>query len=66
MEKGYKEIVKPCPKCGSDDISIAGMAWIYVVCNVCHAESLGRSYGTRVERYCDTIEDWNNGNVLEH
>ena len=61
MEKGYNEIIKPCPKCGSTDIFINHGSFLCVYCNECNAESKTKDKGTRLERYCAAIHNWNNG-----
>jgi hypothetical protein len=57
--------IEPCP-CGSEDISINGMAWIQVNCNTCQKHGLPFSYGSRLERYCEAIEAWNNREFKEY
>jgi hypothetical protein len=52
-------IIKPCPKCGSEDISIKGCLWIVVNCNICDHQGTAHSYGTRCDRYDEAIRGWN-------
>ena len=52
-------IINPCPKCGSEDISITGLSWIQVNCNSCNHLGQPFSYGTRCDRYDEAIRAWN-------
>ena len=57
--KGYPEIIKPCPKCKSENITLYGMPWIQVHCLDCDTLGPAHSYGTRLDRYCEAITSWN-------
>jgi len=51
--------IKPCSKCGSEDVTVKGLSWIQVECE-CGQRSRAFSYGSRCTRYTSAIEAWNN------
>jgi hypothetical protein len=52
-------IIRPCPKCKSEDISIIGCNWIQVECRECEHTGQPFSYGTRCDRMHEAIIAWN-------
>jgi hypothetical protein len=54
-------MIGPCPECESEEVTIKGMSFIQVVCLDCHHQGPSFSYGTRVDRYNEAMEGWNDG-----
>jgi len=56
-------MIQSCPRCNSEDIGIWGMSFIEVRCNDCYYTSRPFKDGPRRQRYNQSIEDWNEGEV---
>lgn len=51
-------IIKPCPKCSSEDITLYGVNFVQIQCNLCGHAGMAYSFGTRCEMYDHAIRDW--------
>lgn len=59
MKTKEEYIIKPCPRCGSEEITVKGMAWIQVSCVDCGCTGQPFSYSSRCHRYTEAINAWN-------
>lgn len=58
------QLIKPCPKCGSENLSLHGLSWLQVHCLDCEYCGRGHSYGSRMDRYNKAIISWNEGKSM--